>query len=101
MATRKIQLMHQMFGWNKKELCRDCRHFDRWRVGDKIVIRKCDVYGVTASKASDWCASYPACGLFNQDYVGRKIIDFVKHERAKDIDNEPLEGQIDILKEWR
>ena len=88
-----------MFGWNKNELCRDCKHFDRWKVGDKRVVRKCDIYGVTASEASDWCASYPACGLFNQDYVGRNIIAFVTPERAKKIDNEPIDGQLSFLDE--
>ena len=101
MATRKIQLMHQMFGRKNDERCKDCTNFGRALVGDKKLVRKCKIYGVTGSEASDWCAFYPACGLFNQDYAGRKIIDFVKPERAQNIDNEPLEGQIDILKEWR
>ena len=98
MATRKIQLMHQMFGRKSEDHCKDCKYFMRKLVGDIRLVRKCSIYGETASEASDWCASYPACGLFNQDYAGRKIIDFVKPERAQNIDNEPLEGQIDILK---
>lgn len=67
------------------------------RVGDKKLVRKCKVYGVTASEASDWCASYPACGLFGQDYVGRDVIDFVKPEKNKEVDNEPIEGQMDLF----
>ena len=98
MATRKIQLMHQMFGRKDDERCKDCSNFGRTLVGDKKLVRKCKAYGVTGSEASDWCASYPACGLFNQDYVGRKIIDFVKPERAKDIDNDPLEWQIELFR---
>lgn len=97
MAVRKIQLMHQMFGRKNDEHCKDCKNFGRALVGDKKLVHKCKAYGVTGSEASDWCASYPACGLFNQNYVGRKIIDFVTPDRKKEIDNEPLEGQIDIL----
>ena len=97
MAVRKIELMHQMFGRSSSGLCKECSHFGRIRVGDRKLVRKCEVYGVTASEASDWCASYPACGLFNTDYVGRNVIDFVRPEKKKEIDSEPIDGQITLL----
>lgn len=98
MAIRKIQLMHKMFGRKNEEHCKDCKNFGRALVGDKKLVRKCIIYGITGSEASDWCASYPACGLFNQDYAGRNVIGFVRAERAKKLDNEPIDGQIDIFK---
>ena len=95
MVTRKIDLMHKMFG-KAEQLCKDCGHFLREKYRGKTY-RKCEVYGVTNSEASDWNASYQACGLFGKPYDGRKIIDFVTPERKKEIDNEPLEGQLDLL----
>lgn len=96
MAVRKISLMYKMFG-KSEHYCRDCFHFGRILVGDKRKVRKCEVYGVTASEASDWKASYQSCGLFNKEYDGRNIIDFVTPERKREIVNEPLEGQIELL----
>lgn len=95
MAVRKIDLMHQFFG-NGEGVCKDCNHFLRVRYRGKAY-RKCEVYGLTHSEASDWNASFPACGLFNNEYGGRNVIAFVTPERKKEIDNEPLEGQIDLL----
>lgn len=95
MAKRKIDLMHQMFG-KTEQLCKDCDHFLRERYRDKTY-RKCEVYGVTSSEASDWNVSYQACGLFDKPYGGRNVIDFVTSEKKKEIDNEPLEGQIYVI----
>lgn len=97
MATRKIDIMHQMFGESER-LCKDCGHFLRMRYRDKLY-RKCEVYGVTNSEASDWKASYQACGLFNKPYpyAGYKVIRYVTPDRKTEVDNEPLEGQLDLL----
>lgn len=97
MATRKIDLMHQLFG-KTEQLCKDCDHFLRERYRDKAY-RKCEVYGVTSSEASDWNASYQACGLFNRPYPyeGNPIIRYVTPDRKAEADNEPLEGQLDLL----
>ena len=98
MATRKIELMHQLFGVNGEGLCKECSNFGRYLVGPKNTVRKCSVYGLTHSLATDWCASYPVCGLFNRAYVGRNIVEMVKPGKGpEENDNEPLPGQIDIL----
>lgn len=91
MALRKIDLMHEQFG-KSENLCKECAHFLRERYRDKAY-RKCEVYGVTSSEASDWKAAYQACGLFNQPYNGPGIIRQVRPERKKDDDDKPLEGQ--------
>lgn len=97
MAVRKIDLMHQLFG-KTEGLCRDCCHYQRYHYRDKPY-RKCEVYGMTASEASDWKASYPGCGLFNKPYPYRDkpVIRYVTPERKKEILDEPLDGQMDLF----
>lgn len=95
MTIRKIALMHQFFG-KDGGICKDCNHFLRVQYRGSNC-RKCEVYGLTHSEASDWNASFPACGLFNKEYKGREMIRFVTPERKQEIDYEPLEGQIDLL----
>ena len=47
---------------------------------------KCQIYGESASEATDWAKRWEACGCFNKDYDGPvKIKFFVKHsERPKE-----------------
>lgn len=92
---RKIELMHSMFG-KTEGLCRECFHYQRFRYRDKTY-RKCDVYGLTHSESSDWKASYPACGLFNTEYDGREVIRYVTPEKKKEIEDEPLPGQMELF----
>ena len=93
MTVRKIDLMHQMFG-KTEGLCKDCFHYMRYHYRDKPY-RKCEVYGVTASEASDWVGRYQACGLFDKPYPYKdyKIIRYVTPERKKETMNEPIPGQ--------
>ena len=92
---RKIDLMHRQFGkYSSKGLhiCGECSNFIRYRYHDKLY-RKCTVYGVTSSEASDWARKYEACGMFNQEYNGNPIIELVKHNASPE--PEPLlDGQI-------
>lgn len=90
---RKIKLMHLQFGKaSEKHICGECSNFERYRYHDKLY-RKCTVYGVTSSEASDWAKKYEACGMFNQEYTGRPIIELVKHNSSSE--PEPLlNGQI-------
>lgn len=93
MTIRKINLMYKFFG-EGEEMCGDCSHFHKGLYRGKTY-RKCDVYGMTHGEATDWSKHYMSCGLFNKEYNGRNIVDFVTPER--ETDNEPLEGQIDLL----
>lgn len=91
--SRKINLMHELFGPHKN-VCANCTNFGRYRVGNKTV-RKCSAYGLTHSEASDWNASYAACGLFGREYKGERIINLVKPERKRECE---VKGQVEM--EW-
>ncbi len=93
-CIRKIALMYQMFGKAEgQHICKDCSNFVAGRYHNKIY-RKCKVYGLTHSEASDWANKYEACGMFNKEYKGRNVIEFVKRNCQTHI--EPLEGQLTI-----
>ena len=85
---RKIDLMYAKFG-RGEGFCGECGNFARIDHHGKIY-RKCAVYGVTASEASDWKVSYPACGMKNSLWTGRDIIECVTPDRPA---REELNGQ--------
>ena len=75
---RKIELMYAKFG-KGKGTCKNCTNLIRtWRTKPRF---KCKVYGFTHSEASDWRASYEACGMKNSLWTGRNIIECVTHEK--------------------
>lgn len=93
-CIRKIALMYQMFG--KAEglhICKECGNFVTGRYHNKVY-RKCKVYGLTHSEASDWANKYEACGMFNKEYKGRSVIDFVNRNKQREADS--MEGQLTI-----
>lgn len=90
MAVRKIDLMHQMFGTADGK-CGDCCHFVQ---GKYWTFRKCEVYGVTRSEASDWAKRWKACGLKNKETNHENVIRLVCAERVQQ--TEPIEGQIGL-----
>ena len=92
-SKRKIALMHEMFGKNEKYCCAECDHFRKINYHDKTY-RKCEVYGLTRSEATDWKASNVACGLApDKTYMGRNIVEMVTPHKDSD---EPINGQISI-----
>ena len=95
MAIRKIELMHRQFGRCEAHLCGECVHLTSERYHGKTY-RKCKVYGLTNSAASDWAKRWTACGMFNRAYTGKPIINLVRPEKkTADIAlDEPLEGQL-------
>ena len=96
MALRKIDLMHNLFGKVEQLKCRDCSNLITGRYHDKT-LRKCKVYGLTHSEASDWALKYSACGLFNKEYNGPEIIKRLRsHSRRQHEDVSPLEGQMEM-----
>lgn len=97
MAVRKLELMHRQFGRCETHVCGECIHLVSERYHDKTY-RKCKVYGLTNSEASDWAKRWTACGMFNKAYAGRPIINLVRPEK-KNADialDEPLEGQMEM-----
>ena len=92
MAAQKIDLMHQMFGTADGK-CGECDHLVEGEYhGRKL--RKCEVYGLTHSEASDWAKRWKACGLFNKETNHENVIRLVGAERGQT--TEPLEGQIGL-----
>lgn len=98
MNLRKIDLMHQVFGKAEPFKCRDCSNLVCGIYHTKT-LRKCKVYGLTHSEASDWALKYTACGMFNREYTGQTIINLVKHNSCRVKVDEPLEGQITLREE--
>lgn len=95
MALRKIDLMHRQFGKCEDHTCRECSNLVEGRYHDKT-LRKCKVYGLTHSEASDWAKRWIACGMFNKEYTGGPIIELVRRSnpRPPAAVEEPLDGQM-------
>lgn len=89
---RKITRMHVLFGVDPCHTCGECSNFVSGRYMSRI-LRKCKVYGLTHSQASDWAKSWTACGMFNREYAGRNVIELMDRKVAK----EPLEDQMDLF----
>lgn len=97
MALRKIDLMQKHFGVCNGHTCGECSNLVEGTYHGKT-LRKCKVYGLTHSEATDWAKRWLACGMFNGNYNGRPIMELVKptrtnHEEAQRIE---LDGQIKL-----
>lgn len=93
-SLRKIDLMYHIFGKaGGLHTCKECSNFVQGRYHDKT-LRKCKVYGLTHSEASDWAQRYEACGMFNKEWNGNDIIDLVRRGGVRQKDVIPIEGQL-------
>lgn len=97
MALRKQQLMYKQFGMCDGHVCGECSNLVEGRYHDKI-LRKCKVYGMTHSEASDWAKRWLACGMFNKTYTGGPIMALVRpvRKQTEATIEEPLEGQLTL-----
>lgn len=97
MALRKIDLMHRQFGKCEGHTCGECSNLIEGVYRGRTY-RKCKVYGLTHSEASDWAKRWLACGLFNRIWTGKPIMRLVRPTRKdkEEIQNTPLEGQISM-----
>ena len=97
MALRKIDLMYRMFGKTEGHCCRECSNLVEGRYHDKT-LRKCKVYGLTHSEASDWAKRYQACGMYNKPWGKGPIIELVRPTRKdpEEKQNVPLDGQMSL-----
>ena len=92
-TVRKINLMYWLFGkCGGVHTCKECSNFEQGRYHDKT-LRKCKVYGLTHSEASDWAQRYEACGMFNKEWRGNDIIALVRRGGCKK-EIQQLDGQI-------
>jgi len=96
MALRKLELMHRMFGKDEAHTCGECKNMVEGRYRSRT-LRKCRVYGLTHSEASDWAKRWTACGKFNSEYAGMPIIELVRPNRTDlPVRDDPREGQLSM-----
>ena len=93
-TIRKINLMYWLFGKaSGVHTCKECSNFVQGRYHGKT-LRKCKVYGMTHSAASDWAKRYEACGMFNKEWHGNDIITLVRRGGGCQKETQQLDGQI-------
>ena len=91
MALRKLDLMHRQFGKCHGHTCGECSNF----TGSPGSYKKCKVYGISKSEASDWAKRWLACGMFNKPWDGNPIIRLVRPTRTdKEAQSIPLDVQL-------
>lgn len=97
MALRKVDLMHRILGKCEGHTCGECSNLVEGRYHDKI-LRKCKVYGLTHSEASDWAKRWTACGWFNKSWGDKPIMRLVRPTRTdkEEAQRIPLDGQLSM-----
>ena len=97
-STKKIDLMHEMFGEDPEHKCAECENLISHTANTANRIwYKCSCYGDTSSEATDWRLKYTACELFNMPYKGTPIIEIKKHMTRVDAsETYECEGQMSI-----
>lgn len=95
MAIRKIDLMHRVFGKCEGHTCRECSNLVEGVYHGKT-LRKCKVYGMTHSEASDWAQRWLACGQFNKPWDRGPVMQLVRRERNP---KQAVEPEVDEVTE--
>ena len=92
-SIRKIDLMYWFFGKAcGVHICKDCSNFVQGQYHNKT-LRKCKVYGLTHSQATDWAQRYEACGMFNKEWNGNNVVDYVRRGGVRPKMDSKLDGQ--------
>lgn len=92
----KIDKMYKVFG-KSEHICKECKHFrkiDTAGVMARRSVQKCECYGITHSESSDWAQKWQACGLFNQPYNGKPVIEVRISQSEEEIE---LDGQLSLM----
>lgn len=92
---RKIDAMHKLFGVCEGKTCKECSNFLAGECGNHRV-KKCAVYGLTHSEATDWAGKWPACGLFGKEYTGRPVVRALASMPRGNAPAEQIEGQMEF-----
>jgi hypothetical protein len=87
---KKDELMRSMFGCGKGT-CKDCYHLTEHFYSRKYF--KCEVYGYSASEATDWRQKFPACGLKNIATDKHEIYKYAKPDKKESV----AEGQLKLF----
>jgi hypothetical protein len=89
-AITKIEAMHKHFGKKEGFKCGNCCNLIKKQ--ENRTYYKCQVYGCSASIATDWVKKWTACGMFDMKVEQNE-------HRALSIRQEveePIDGQIKI-----
>ena len=90
--------MYELFGKTDGK-CKNCEHYKYWGKNQVCAsaLRKCEVYGITASEASDWKSGYEACGLFpnKENPYNRDIMELRIGGKKKQ--EEQIDGQMTLF----
>lgn len=98
MPDRKLAAMHKEYGRAYGLRCDGCPSLVLNR-GHTRNYYKCKAYGDSASEATDWARSWPACGLHGQPVDKDRTPLLERLKRAKRPNNKPVEGQISMFEE--
>ena len=90
-ALRKIDFMHKQYGVADGK-CGECCHFVKAWYHTRM-LRKCKVYGLTHSEASEWAGRWTACGLFNCPTNHQNVIRTVKRGAKETVE---IDGQQEL-----
>jgi len=74
--------------------CGECSNFCEFHNRNKKYF-KCEIYGVTASEATDWRKSWVACKYFNSDPPEIPLVKTRRGGRRKK--NENVTGQLSLI----
>lgn len=96
--VRKIAAMHKEYGKAHGYKCEGCPSLVCHQ-GHTRNYYKCKAYGDSASDATDWAKSWPACGLFGQPLPEGHVTLIERLKHAKRCDNRPIDGQISMFGE--
>lgn len=92
MRERRIEAMYVLFG-KGTGICKDCKYF-RGSIGG---YKKCRIYGISASEATDWANKWPACGLKDREYTGSStVMEILKHAPKDKRQEIQCEGQMEM-----
>lgn len=94
---KKIEKMYHLYGkYRGCRKCKECSNYTRYTYHDKPY-RKCSVYGITCSEATDWTGSWDACGRFGRALEAgeREVVRVSVKETREPV--EVLDGQISIF----
>ena len=98
-GMKKIDRMHNLYGYDAEgRKCSQCSQFIRHQYSRTY--RKCLVYGVSRSEATDWVGKWDACGHINKPLEeGYRHVVECGGYNSKCHDCEQIEGQISMFEE--
>jgi len=93
-SAEKIAFMHDYFGKAEGYKCKDCMHLIKGHYHN-LLLKKCEVYGMSHSVATDWNVTFDACGCFNKETDLEDLYKTRRHSPEKK--DFALNGQMSIL----